>query len=150
MPGRMTTPLRDIVGRLEQQTDDKLQVLVDTLIYVGERCVEEARLHGSYTDRTGNLRSSIGYALLRDGKVIQQQIVEKTKNGDEGASEGAKFLQSRISLAKQRGLVLIVTAGMNYAEYVEATGRNVLSSAELRAPQITRSILSQLGFKVKS
>ena len=37
---------------------------IKAFIYVGEACLKEARLNGNYTDRTGNLRNSIGYAVL--------------------------------------------------------------------------------------
>ena len=57
-------------------------------------------------------------------------------------------MQSRIKKARKKGIVLIVTAGMNYAEYVEARGYNVLSSAELKAEPLIKSLLTQLGFKV--
>ena len=39
---------------------------------------------------------------------------------------------------------------MDYAEYVEARGYVVLSSAELKAPNLMREILTKLGFEVKS
>ena len=40
---------------------------IKAFIYVGEACLKEARLNGNYTDRTGNLRNSIGYAVLFNG-----------------------------------------------------------------------------------
>lgn len=149
MPGRMITPLSDIAEDLNRIAERRRAVAIETMQYVGEQCIIEARLHGSYTDQTGNLRSSIGYAVLDNGKVVAQEQSEKVKNGDEGITEGAKFLQQCVRKASKKGIVLIVTAGMNYAEYVEAKGRVVLSSAELKAPIIARRLLSQLGFKFK-
>lgn len=145
----MTTPLRVIGERIEEGVTAKKRAIVNVFCYAGERCIEEARNGGTYIDRTGNLRSSIGYAVVWDGKVIQLDGVEKTKDGDNGVSEGMKFLQSRVGKAKKKGITLIVTAGMHYAEYVEAKGYNVLTSAELKVPEIVKRLLLQLGFTLK-
>lgn len=157
MPGRMITPLNAVEKHIQECIENAYRVIVNTLCYVGERCIIEARTNGNYQDQTGNLRSSIGYAVVWDGKVVQMDHVEKVivrkeskvvSEGDDGVTEGEKFLQTRIKKARKKGIVLIVTAGMNYAEYVEARGYNVLSSAELKAEPLIRSLLTQLGFKV--
>lgn len=99
-------------------------------IEVGERCITEARDNGSYTDRTGNLRSSVGYVVLLDGVEQSQSNINKLNRK-----------QFDIIKAKYtKGLVLIVVAGMNYAAYVEAKGYNVLSSAELMAENILKQL----------
>lgn len=149
MPGRMTTPLQVIGDQLKASVEAKLRVLVNTFCYVGEQCIIEAREAGNYTDQTGNLRSSIGYAVVMDGKVVQRDCIDKVKQGDKGVSEGDDYLSKRIKKARKKGIVLIVTAGMNYAEYVEAKGYNVLSSAELKAGPLIKSLLTRLGFKAK-
>ena len=148
MPGRMTTPIRVITDKLTAEGQDKLRVVADVLCNVGEQCIIEARNNGDYEDQTGNLRSSIGYAVLMNGQVIQSDCVDKIKNGDEGVSEGLAFLQKRIKKASKKGVCLIVTAGMNYADYVE-TKKVVLSSAELKAPILVKQLLTSLGFKCK-
>ena len=148
MPGRMTTPIRVITDKLTAEGQDKLRVVADVLCNVGEQCIIEARNNGDYEDQTGNLRSSIGYAVLMNGQVIQSDCVDKIKNGDEGVSEGLAFLQKRIKKASKKGVCLIVTAGMNYADYVE-TEKVVLSSAELKAPILVKQLLTSLGFKCK-
>lgn len=149
MPGRTTKPIRVVGDYLTAEANAKLQVIANVFCYVGEQCIIEARNGGTYTDQSGNLRSSIGYAVLLNGQVVQSDCVDKIKNGDEGVSEGQKYLQSRIKKANKKGIVLIVTAGMNYAEYVEAKKYIVLSSAELKAPVLVKQILTSLGFKCK-
>lgn len=149
MPGRMTTPVRVITDKLTAEAKAKLRVIANVLCYVGEQCITEARNGGTYEDQTGNLRSSIGYAVLMNGQVIQSDSVDKIKNGDEGVSEGLQYLQERVRKASKKGVCLIVIAGMNYAEYVEAKGYVVLSSAELKAPVLVKQLLTSLGFKCK-
>ena len=149
MPGRMTTPVRVITDKLTAEAKAKLRVIANVLCYVGEQCITEARNGGTYEDQTGNLRSSIGYAVLMNGQVIQSDSVDKIKNGDEGVSEGLQYLQERVRKASKKGVCLIVTAGMNYAEYVEAKGYVVLLYAELKAPVLVKQLLTSLGFKCK-
>ena len=149
MPGRMTTPIQTIGDKINASVEARLQVIVNTLCYVGEQCIIEARDGGTYTDQTGNLRSSIGYAVVWDGKVVQRDCIDKIKQGDKGVSDGNEYLSKCIKGRRRKGIVLIVTAGMNYAEYVEAKGYNVLSSAELKAGPLIKSLLTRLGFKAK-
>lgn len=149
MPGRMTTPLQIIGDKINASVEAKTKVIVNTLCYVGEQCIIEARDSGNYTDQTGNLRSSIGYAVVWNGKVVQRDCIDKVKQGDKGISEGDDYLSKCVKKARKKGIVLIVTAGMNYAEYVEAKGYNVLSSAELKAGPLVKSLLTRLGFRTK-
>jgi hypothetical protein len=148
MSCRMLTPIRVIDKHIKASADVKLRVMANALCYVGEQCIAEARNGGTYTDRTGNLRSSIGYAVLINGKVLKYEQVEKTLNGNEGLTQGQKYLQERVKKAKSKGVMLIVTAGMNYAEYVE-TKRVVLASVQLKAPDMVRRIMTSIGFICK-
>ncbi len=130
-------PLFDVDKVVNARMQVLIQALINTLIYVGERCVKEARETGNYQDQTGNLRNSIDYVVLYNGVVKGKSI---------GNSQSKKTLEQLIPKYRQ-GLVLLVVAGMNYAVYVEATGRNVLTSAELLAERLIPQILTQLGLK---
>lgn len=147
---RMTTPTGKAADWMYDTARGRLQkVATDIFRYTGESCVEAARLTADFKDQSGNLRSSIGYAVVYDGKVIESAVVEKTKDGAEGQGECSKYLQYLIQRAKKRGLRLIVVAGMDYAEYVEAKGYIVLSSARLKADEMLPRLLRRFGFSVK-
>lgn len=157
-----------VVRNVKAKTANLKQRCIDTFCYVGERCVSEARKAGEYNDITGNLRSSIGYVVLVDGKSYQYgkpktfRGSKKVKNakgrlvrsrGNEGVQEGQNVLEN---IAKEfaakypKGIVLIVSAGMKYAIYVEEYHNlNVLTSAELLADELVPRMLLQLGFKKK-
>lgn len=65
--------------QLDQQYDEKVRkVFINVLEYVGEQCVIEARENGNYKDQTGNLRSSISYAIVEDGKIIKHGLLRST------------------------------------------------------------------------
>lgn len=142
--------------------------MVNVLCYAGEEVVKHARSLPSpnpksmpkpipphqpgYIDWTGNLRASIGYVVLWDGAVVKMSDFapvrgkgKKGGNGLTGSKKGREFLQKLIE-ENGEGLVLIVVAGMPYAAYVEALGYDVLDSAEIKAEEIVKRLLSKLKF----
>lgn len=140
---RMTTPKAQIDAYVDRKIDEFVEECISNLEFVGEECVAEARTAGSYTDRTGNLRSSVGYVVVKDGEIIKKggfQHVNGTKKSDKnGEEDGEQYAESLVSRYPQ-GIVLIVVAGMNYAAYVSANGYNVLDSAELKAEDILKQL----------
>ena len=143
MPIRPITTRAEIERYIEAQIRRTEQAIINTLAYVGEICVNTARIGGSYQDQTGNLRSSTGYVLVKNGSVVYASSFEAERGGSEGASKGRLFAEQK-AREHPRGIVLIVVAGMSYAAYVAASGRDVLDSAELRAEQLAPQLLKQL------
>lgn len=134
----------DIEHMLQQKIALYQEKIVRIFHIVGEKCINEAREHGSYQDQTGNLRSSIGYVVLQDGKPIEKGGFKLTKSGGSGQKEGETFINKIIS-QYPKGFVLVVVAGMKYAAYVEARNYNVLSSAELLAEKEVPKLLNALS-----
>ncbi|MCD8313426.1 MAG: hypothetical protein LUC24_04630 [Bacteroidales bacterium] len=118
-------------------------VILRRLNEAGLRAVNSARNEHGYTDRTGNLTSSIGYVIVEDGKVIQESAFEVVKDGAQGSSDGRAFAESLAS-GYPTGIVLIIVAGMNYAAYVSARGFNVLDSAETVAEKLISQLRQEL------
>lgn len=112
------------------------QEIIRSFSYLGEECIRKVRDRSgddSWYDQTGNLRSSIGYAVIEDGRKIIESAFRTVKNGTQGANEGKKMIDE---LASQyaKTYALVVVAGMDYAEYVEAMkGKDVLASTEIWA-----------------
>lgn len=138
--------MTEIERYTEEQLDRLKTVLLRNLAYIGEMCVNRARQSQGYKDQTGNLRSSVGYVISVDGRIVRASDFSVVKTGRKGAKDGETFAR-RVARQYPRGVCLIVVAGMNYAAYVSAKGRDVLDSSELLAESLTRSILRQLGFR---
>ena len=125
------------------------KAIIAGLFLLGEQCVNHARQHADFMDQTGNLRNSIGYVVLKDGREIGANFTRTAKptasnsTGKDGLKVGADFARSLIAQYGS-GYALIVVAGMEYAAAVEAKGKNVLTSAEqfaeTRLPIIKRQI----------
>ena len=148
MPIRLSTPDSELDAYIDASLEKARQVIINTFAYVGESCVTEARDNGSYIDQTGNLRSSIGYAVVVDGQIVRSKVSDQVKDGVAGKGEATAFL-SRLASEHKTGICLIVVAGMNYAVYVEGRGKNVLTSAKLLADRLVPQMLEQLGFTIK-
>ena len=145
MPIRPLTPMGEIERYTEQKLERLRRALIRNLQVIGERCVNKARRGGSYTDQTGNLRSSVGYVITVDGSIFYSSDFPVVKNGDEGAKKGQEFIR-KLAGEFPSGICLIVVAGMEYAAYVSAKGYDVLDGSELLADELTGKMLRKLGF----
>ena len=96
---------------------------------LGEELVKYAKDQHNYQDQTGNLTNSIGYAVVKQGKILNYG--GEIQPG-EGAAEGLKTAQ-QMATTLPNSFSLIIVAGMNYAAYVEAKGYNVILPAQLKA-----------------
>ncbi len=146
MPIRQITPMSEIDRYTEQRLRGLEQAVIRTLAYCGELCLNVARSTNSYKDQTGNLRSSIGYVVAVDGRIVSQSSFETVKEGGQGSKQGAAFAKQLVRRFP-KGICLIVVAGMEYAVHVKNRGYDVLDSSELTADRIVPSMLKQLGFK---
>lgn len=136
----------EIESYLEQQLKNREDAMIYNLSYIGEKCVEIARDNGSYGDITGNLRSSVGYVVAKDGVPILYSSFEQLGADSSGSTEGRAFAREKAS-EFPKGYSLIIVAGRDYAGYVSAKGYDVLDSAELLADKIAPKLLKNLGYK---
>lgn len=150
---KLVTSESAIHDAILKEMDRVNRLTLRALSYLGEKCVIEARDRSpeeSWIDRTGNLRSSIGYVIASEGKIIKYSDFTVVKNGSEGPETG-KTLAEEIARKYRSGYALVVVAGMNYAEYVEAMDNKVvLASAELFARQQLPSIMQKLKSQIAS
>lgn len=105
--------------------------------------VNHARTTDTYKDRTGNLRSSIGYVLYFNGQLVHEnfQMSGVRMGGSNTEAKGSKGTKSgrdlahEVALKHPTGFVAVIVAGMNYALFVEAKGFDVLTGATLNLPK---------------
>lgn len=146
MPIKVTIDEDGIRGALERATAQMIDQLVQVLRYVGEAAVNDAREFGSYKDQTGNLRSSVGYVIVRDGQIVGNsgfdRVLETATDGPLAGSRLAEKLAADYDVGQ---IALIVVAGMHYAIYVTAKGYNVINSAEILAENLLPKLLRQLN-----
>lgn len=141
---------------IEKMMND-IQLTVDNaimrrLVFVGERFVANARMNGNYVDHTGNLRSSIKYFILKDGKIVYGEFNDAvkpviTKNNELAEHQPVneeKSVLAQIQEEHPKGFVLVGIAGMNYAAYVESKNYDVITSSAIAAENDLRKALEEM------
>ena len=157
----MTTPIEMIRDALRKEAEKHVQKVVALLTYVGEEVVNQIRNGdiSSWIDRTGNLRSSIGYIITIDGETVKSSSFATVKGPDapqhiegektdysalNGSSEG-RIYANRLASLYDKGIALIVVAGMEYASYVEKLeNKVVLAQGEIEARKLVTKMVEQL------
>lgn len=143
------------------------QEMKNVLVALGSFTVDEAVNRPesqSFVNHTGNLRSSIGYGVYRDGKKVAGGGFRPTdapeSNGHLGQWHGRRELTrvylgtSEIASAKftigGAKFRLVVVAGMFYAGYVEAKPtKEVLAQAQLECEKLVKPSLRQAKQRIQ-
>ncbi len=148
---RMNTPMSEVQVVIRAEAERVERLTIRALSYLGEQCVIKARDRSSeesWFDQTGNLRSSIGYVIAHNGSIIGYSDFQQVKNGSEGVQTGKEFATELIK-KYSIGYALVVVAGMNYAEYVEAMdNKDVLATPELFARKELPKMMQKLSKQV--
>jgi hypothetical protein len=143
----------DIKKMLQQRKERIEQAILLRLQRIGEEFVTNARDNATFKDQTGNLRSSIGYVILKDGKQISAnfQRFPKVKGAKKAAGKsGVQAAKDAISNAKANfstGLVLIGVAGMDYAAAVESKGYDVITASSILAENSLKTAIKTIDSK---
>ena len=144
---RMTTKLSEVHDMLMREAERVERLTIRALSKLGEQCVTKIRDRAgdkSWYDQTGNLRSSVGYVIAHNKNIIQYSTFNQVNQGSEGVKTG-KDLAKELAKRYSNNYVLIVVAGMNYAEFVEAMdNKDVLASTEFWAREQVPLMLEKL------
>lgn len=133
---QIRSQLQGMVKRL----DDAVYM---ALVRAGEQFVADARNNNTYKDRTGNLRSSIGYIILQNGVQISESF-EGFKDGVHYGKRAVEDIKGRFP----RGYVLIGVAGMFYAAAVESRGFDVITSSAKQADDSLKKTMERITLKL--
>lgn len=128
---KMTTPLQDIEKAMMRYAERSKKVVVRRVAYIAEDAINEQRRPdvGNWTDRTKNLRGSLGYKINQDGAQKVNGLNPEASQEARDASAGviAKTMQKY-----REGIVIVACAGMPYARYVSRRGYNVFDTAKIK------------------
>lgn len=143
---RMTTPISALDKFIEDAFSIIRNEITMCLSKLGEECIAKIRDRSgseSWYDQTGNLRSSIGYAVYDHGVKQLQSVFRTVLQGSEGSEEGQKMI-GRLASEYSNVYALVVIAAMNYADRVEALeNKDVLASTELWAKGVINARLER-------
>ncbi len=122
--------------------------LVESLNRAAQEITNLAKNTDTYTDRTNNLRSSIGYVLYKDGQKIAASFGKagtgEEGNGAQGIAKGEVFADT-VAQKYGAGYVVVLVAGMEYAAYVEAKNFDVITGATMQFDGVLKDNLETIA-----
>lgn len=130
--------MNDVKAHMDKAKQGFEDSLLDEFRRTGEQFIADARSIRTYQDQTGNLRSSIGYTIFKDG-----QLVESSFPGGDITGSGST-LANEVSRSYPKGVLLVVVAGMFYAQYVEAKSYDVLTGSSYTAETNIKARVAKL------
>lgn len=139
----------DIEKLIKEKKDRLDAALLLSLRRAGEIFVKNARENGSYRDRTGNLRSSVGYIIVKNGQIIEENFRSSGKGKNAGPNVGRRVADD-IAQQYRSGYALIGVAGMEYAAAVESRGFEVITSSTLIAEGNLTDAISRIAGKLRA
>jgi hypothetical protein len=141
--------MADIEKLIKEKKDRLDAALLLSLRRAGEIFVKNARENGSYRDRTGNLRSSVGYIIVKNGQIIEDNFRSTGKGKNAGPIVGRRVADD-IAQKYRSGYALIGVAGMDYAAAVESRGFEVITSSTIIAEGNLTDAISRIAGKLSS
>lgn len=99
----------------------------------------------SFMDQTGHLRSSIGYAIFKNGKVIHDDFENSPEGTDQDTGRSRGYEYAMANAGANIGYILIVVAGMEYAAVVESKGYDVITGSSFRAEEEVKNFINNIS-----
>lgn len=131
---------REIAEWIDDFIDDTMMETASIVSKIGEDALAISRDEHLYRTQTGNLQSSCGFTITLDGTALTQtDFTPKpgmvNPDGNTGSREGKAYMEQCLQHKLDKGICLIMVAGMDYAGKVEDRGGDVLKSAEAHIRQ---------------
>lgn len=144
--------------KMEAKYDQIIQSIAEALLMTCTEAVNRARTLDTYKDQTNNLRSSLGFVIYHNGRLLFRDFqtggtgtggggevsfttgegkevtfsakVKSDTSGNSGLLQG-EALANSIAQRYPSGFIAVIVAGMHYALFVEAKGFDVLTGSTL-------------------
>ncbi|QBQ41204.1 hypothetical protein E2P86_08555 [Sphingobacterium psychroaquaticum] len=138
----MNSLMKDIEREIEAETIKHLSAVLERGVELVRNKITNEK---AYQDHTGNLRSSTGFIIVKDGKVVHQSFKESPVGTDRqtGLKNGLKAALDVMRESTGWGVVLV--SGMEYASWVQSRGYDVLKGAYLGLDKALRQAFNEIG-----
>ena len=128
-PAEIEQVQKEMYDEVDRQTLEAFKLVLAEALKIQRA---KMRIDGGYNDQTGQLRSSTGGIIYRDGKVLYEDFELSPYGTDKapGMKEGRE--KAFAELRESRGWGITIVAGMEYASWVQSRhSLSVLIDAEL-------------------
>ncbi len=126
----ITTDMKALSVQIEKEIENQTIQHLSKILHRAIELVRTKMLNTAYQDHTGNLNSSTGFIIYKDGKVVHKDFRESDIGTDKvtGLKEGLNIALNELRESKGWGVVLV--SGMEYASWVESRGFEVLRGTQ--------------------
>lgn len=128
-PAEIEQVQKEMYDEVDRQTLEQFKLVLAEALKIQRA---KMRIDGGYNDQTGQLRSSTGGIIYRDGKVLYEDFELSPYGTDKtpGLKEGKE--KAFAELRESTGWGITIVAGMEYASWVQSRhSLSVLIDAEL-------------------
>lgn len=128
-PQEIERMLQDQEAEIDKQTLEQFKRVLSRALQIQRAKI---RADGGYNDDTGQLRSSTGGIIFKDGKILHEDFELSPYGTDKepGLQEGRQ--KALAELRESRGWGITIVAGQEYASWVETRhGLSVLTTAKM-------------------
>lgn len=147
---RLRTSEREIKAFLERASKIVEDCIIEEFIEWAKKDDEYLRSNNGFNDQTGNLRSSLGSIVAKNGKMVFSTPFQTVLNGSKGSATGRRMAQE---LAEQtQGVIAkVMLAGMDYAQYVEdINSKDVLESRRIQCEREAQGVFEKAMKKAEA
>lgn len=131
--------IKDVVDDFKALTDqienDALESAKKTLTGL----VDNARRKANFNNITWDLRGSIGGLVVHQHNIAFRYFPPIEK-GD-GIKTGLAYVEEIANLVDDGEITVVFVAGMDYARFVEAKGKDVITGSSLKFEELFYSVL---------
>ena len=140
--------LNDLNKHIDGTLNNILDEIADNMFDAGKLIVDKARAktraENGFNNITWNLRASIGCVLVYKHQIKGEHIYfPPISEGSEGRSKGIAYAKEISLLVDDGDPVLVFVAGMDYALFVEATDRDVITMSSVAFGPIFKQLINE-------
>ena len=140
------TDMKSLSKEIENQIEIETITHLSKVLERGVELVRNKITNGkAYNDHTGNLRSSTGFIIYKDGKVVHKSFKESPVGTDRktGVKDGLKAALDDLRASIGWGVILV--SGMEYSSWVESKGYDVLKGAYINLDSVLKQAFAEIG-----
>lgn len=130
--------MKDLCTRMADIVEE---CIIDEFIEWAKQDDEYLRNNEGFINHTGNLRSSLGAAVFKDGNMVFRTAFETILNGAKGSQEGMRAVDE-VASEYTDVIAKVMVAGMDYAQKVEDIDtKDVLESRIIQCRRDAQAVL---------
>lgn len=141
----ITTDMKALAKEVSEKLDAAMIKAMSEVLHDAIEKVRVKMLDKAYEDHTGNLNSSTGFLIYKDGRVVHQDFRLSNQGTDKQTGLKAGLETALSVLRETQGWGIVLASGMEYASWVESKGYAVLRGPASELEKILVDAVNKIG-----